>query len=62
MERANIEQVYEIYLNHPTLSKDTRTISKGCIYLALKGTSFNGNAFADEALSKGASYVIIDEE
>src|SRR5205085_362451 len=29
---------------------------------ALKGESFNGNAFARQALEKGAAYVIIDEE
>ncbi|MEC7264651.1 MAG: UDP-N-acetylmuramoyl-tripeptide--D-alanyl-D-alanine ligase, partial [Bacteroidota bacterium] len=29
---------------------------------ALKGPNFNGNAFAKDALEKGASYAIIDEE
>ena len=62
MKKVSIEEIYKIYLKHPILSKDTRAISKGCIYLALKGASFNGNTFAEEAISKGAAYVLIDEE
>lgn len=44
------------------LVTDTRKITPGCIYLALKGPRFNGNAFAAEALEKGASCVVVDEE
>ena len=32
------------------------------MFFALKGDNFNGNKFALEALSKGAKYVIIDEQ
>ncbi len=32
------------------------------MFFALKGPNFNGNAFAEEALKKGAAYAIIDEE
>ena len=32
------------------------------MFFALKGENFNGNKFANEALKKGASFVIIDEE
>jgi len=31
------------------------------MFFALKGDNFNGNLFADEALTKGASYAIVDE-
>lgn len=41
---------------------DTRTIKKDDIYFALKGENFNGNIYAENALSKGAKYVVIDEE
>ena len=62
MKKTNIEELYQIYLKHNSLSKDTRDIPKASIYFALKGENFNGNAFADEALGNGAAYVVIDEE
>ncbi len=57
-----IEQLYGIYLQHPGISTDTRTIKPGDLYFALKGGSFNGNLFAGQALEKGAAYAVIDEE
>ncbi len=42
-------------------SIDTRTIETGDIFLALKGNNFDGNAFSDEAIEKGASLCIVDE-
>ena len=41
-------------------SKDTRTINKGDIYIGIKGESFDGNTFYEEAFSKGASCCILD--
>ena len=32
------------------------------MFIALKGELFNANTFANEALEKGASYVLIDDE
>ena len=43
-------------------SKDTRIINKGDIYIAIKGETFDGNKFIDEAFSKGASCSIIDND
>ena len=47
--------LYDRYLQNPKICTDTRKISKGCIFFALKGPNFNGNEFAKEALKKGAS-------
>ncbi|MDB5121385.1 MAG: UDP-N-acetylmuramoylalanyl-D-glutamyl-2,6-diaminopimelate/D-alanyl-D-alanyl ligase [Sphingobacteriales bacterium] len=58
----NIEKLYSIYLEHPTICTDTRLIEEGCLFFALKGDNFNGNKFAHQALQKGAAYAIIDEE
>jgi UDP-N-acetylmuramoyl-tripeptide--D-alanyl-D-alanine ligase len=58
----NIEVLYEIFKSHSTISTDTRTISKGCLFFALKGDNFNGNKFAQDAIEKGAAFVIIDQE
>lgn len=59
---VSTEHLYEFFLQHPVVSTDTRNISKDCIFFALKGGNFNGNTFAQEALSKGAAYAVIDEQ
>ncbi|MEQ8323062.1 MAG: UDP-N-acetylmuramoyl-tripeptide--D-alanyl-D-alanine ligase [Vicingaceae bacterium] len=56
-----IEELYQIYLKHPLVCTDTRIITKECMFFALKGDNFNGNAYALEALEKGAAYAVIDE-
>ena len=38
-----------------TISTDTRTIKEGDFYLPLKGASFDGEKFIDQALEKGAA-------
>jgi UDP-N-acetylmuramoyl-tripeptide--D-alanyl-D-alanine ligase len=59
--KKTLEQIYQIYLNHPIISKDSRQIAKGCIYFSLSGENFDGNRFAKEALNKGAAYAVIDD-
>lgn len=58
----HLNEIYEVYLKHPIISTDTRKIEKNSIFLALKGTNFNGNEFAAKALELGAAYAVIDEE
>jgi len=58
---ATTEALYKIFLKHPVVSTDSRTIPAGCIFFALKGENFNGNLFAADALGKGAAYVVVDE-
>ena len=48
--------------NFNDICTDTRKILKGNIFLALKGENFNGNKYAKDALEKGASISIIDED
>lgn len=57
-----IEQLYELYKQSYTVSTDTRNIAPKSVFFALKGANFNGNKFALEALEKGASYAVVDEE
>ncbi|CAL2102151.1 UDP-N-acetylmuramoyl-tripeptide--D-alanyl-D-alanine ligase [Tenacibaculum sp. 190130A14a] len=58
----NIEGLYELFKKSCLVDTDTRNIRKGSIFFALKGANFNGNKFAEEALNKGASYAVVDEE
>lgn len=57
-----IDALHDIFLKYPSVSTDTRKINNGDIFFALKGDNFNGNEYAQNALEKGASYVIIDEK
>ena len=56
-----IQQLYNRYLENTNICTDTRKITEGCIFFALKGPNFNGNEFAKEAIEKGASFAIIDD-
>jgi len=58
---VNIEQLYPIFLKHPSIQTDTRKLKQGDIFFALKGPNFNGNIFALQALQQGAAYAVIDE-
>lgn len=55
-----IEEIYEIYLQHPVISTDTRNIATGCLFFALKGDKFDANTFAQKAIEAGAAYAVID--
>ncbi|MGA3014486.1 MAG: UDP-N-acetylmuramoyl-tripeptide--D-alanyl-D-alanine ligase [Bacteroidales bacterium] len=54
------ENIYELFLQHPDISIDSRHIAEGCLFLGLKGDCFDGNEFASKALENGASFAIID--
>ncbi|NVO21432.1 MAG: UDP-N-acetylmuramoyl-tripeptide--D-alanyl-D-alanine ligase [Bacteroidetes bacterium] len=55
-------ELYELFRKHPEIIIDTRKITPGCIFFALKGDTFDGNSFAHEALRLGASYAVIDNK
>jgi UDP-N-acetylmuramoyl-tripeptide--D-alanyl-D-alanine ligase len=57
-----IEQLYKLFLAHPSVQTDTRKLKKDDLYFALKGPNFNGNLFAQQALDAGAAYTIVDED
>jgi UDP-N-acetylmuramoyl-tripeptide--D-alanyl-D-alanine ligase len=57
---ANIESLYQYYLKHPVVCTDTRTITTGCLFFALKGENFDANTFAEQALLQGAAFAVVD--
>jgi UDP-N-acetylmuramoyl-tripeptide--D-alanyl-D-alanine ligase len=57
-----IESIYTKYLESGKVSTDTRQIGAGSMFFSLKGDKFNANEFAVQALEKGASYAVVDEE
>ncbi len=58
---VSIQELYELFLQNPKVTKDTREEVKGSIYFALTGPNFNGNKFAEEALAQGAAYAVVDD-
>ena len=57
-----IEFLYSRFLLSDGVSIDTRTIAKDNLFFAISGPNFNANKFAEEALEKGASYAVVDDE
>ncbi|MEL6303295.1 MAG: UDP-N-acetylmuramoyl-tripeptide--D-alanyl-D-alanine ligase [Bacteroidota bacterium] len=57
----DIAQLHSYFLENPKVSTDSRKIESGSIFFALKGPNFNGNAYAEQALEKGANYAVVDE-
>lgn len=53
--------LYSLFLEHPVITTDSRDCPADSIFFALKGESFNGNAYAKSALDKGCAYAVIDE-
>jgi UDP-N-acetylmuramoyl-tripeptide--D-alanyl-D-alanine ligase len=56
------EQLYEIYLQHPIVTTDSRDCPPNSIFFALKGATFNGNLYAASALEKGCAYAVVEKE
>ena len=57
-----MDKIFQLYLQHGSVSTDTRKIQKGDLFFALKGANFNGNTFALKALEAGAAAAIVDED
>ena len=57
----DINELYDLYQQNPSVVTDTRKIKNGDIFFALKGPSYNGNAYAKQALDMGASFSIVDD-
>ncbi len=57
-----ISELYKIFKSHPVVTTDSRDCPQGSIFFALKGASFNGNAFAAKAIEQGCAYAVVDEK
>ena len=52
----------ELFHSEHRACTDTRLINPGDVFFALKGDSFDGNLFARQALEKGASIAVVDQD
>ena len=56
-----IATLYTCFKECGKVTTDTRNCPEGSMFIALKGETFNGNAFAKQALEKGCRYAVVDE-
>jgi UDP-N-acetylmuramoyl-tripeptide--D-alanyl-D-alanine ligase len=61
MSFVTTEDLYQIFLDYPSICTDTRKVKSGDLFFALKGENFNGNHFAVRAITNGAAYAVVDE-
>jgi len=54
-------QLYDCFTGCRKVCTDSRNVIPGSIFFALKGATFNGNLFADQAISEGASWAVVDD-
>ena len=59
---TDIKKLYECFKLSNGITTDTRQCREGMMFVALKGENFDGNSYAAEALERGCSYVVIDNE
>ena len=59
---SSIEQLYEVFLQHPDVTTDSRNCPEGSMFFALKGDNFDGNLYAASALEKGCAVAVVDRE
>ncbi len=57
----SLTELYELFVFHPKITTDSRNCPAGSLFFALKGTTFDGNEFAEKALNRGCAYAIIDD-
>ncbi|MBK9147612.1 MAG: UDP-N-acetylmuramoyl-tripeptide--D-alanyl-D-alanine ligase [Flavobacteriales bacterium] len=58
---TGIDELHRRFLDSTGPSSDTRAIAAGSMFFALKGPRFNANAFAAEAIAKGARCAVVDD-
>lgn len=58
----DISTLYKCFTECSGVTTDSRNCPEGSMFIALKGETFNGNAFAVQALEKGCRYAVVDEE
>lgn len=56
----SISELYQLFIHHQQISIDSRNCPKGSLFFAIRGERFDGNKYAQQALSLGAAYAVID--
>ena len=64
MKINNLDKIIEDYLfrNEKKLKINSNDILSGDVFIALQGINIHGNKYINDALDKGAKYVITDKK
>lgn len=57
-----LDRLYTIFKECSGVTTDSRNISGGELFFALKGENFDGNDYAVKALESGAAYAVVSED
>ena len=57
----NLDKIQQEFFNFKNISIDSRKLSKGDLFIALKGKNFDGHNFLPEVIEKGAKSIVIEE-
>ena len=57
---TDLTTLYRIFLQSTGVTTDSRHCPAGSLFIALRGESFDGNAFAAQALKDGCTHAVID--
>jgi UDP-N-acetylmuramoyl-tripeptide--D-alanyl-D-alanine ligase len=58
----DIQTLHQHFINSEGICTDSRKVEKNHLFFALSGQNFDGNQFAEQALTKGAMLTVIDNE
>lgn len=61
MNNQDIESLYKVFLEHPSVCTDSRQVEQGDFFVALPGERVDGNTFAEAALERGAAVALVSE-
>lgn len=59
---ASLQEVYHLFLKSSGVQTDSRKVVQNQLFFALTGPNFDGNAYAQDALNKGALAAIVDRK
>lgn len=60
MGTERIVELYRYFCSSSGVCTDSRAITPNCIFIALHGQNFDGNAFAQQAIQQGAMLAVVD--
>jgi len=62
MKFPEITTLYSLFRKSSVVTTDSRKIIPDSLFFALKGDNFNGNRYAESAITQGCGYAVVDDE
>jgi UDP-N-acetylmuramoyl-tripeptide--D-alanyl-D-alanine ligase len=59
---TSLKEVYQLFLKSSGVQTDSRKVTSHQLFFALNGPNFDANAFAQQAIEKGALAAIVDDK